>query len=380
MAWTTPVVNRIKPDIKNITIYLRTTKKWGKSTLFRDLILEKYGDPTSGILIQCGKERGATLLDNLNTNKEPMKTYRDFIDFKKWLIEEKGKTHNIQIVAFDTVDELVPIFEKETIRLSKLENPDKPCRTINSAMGGFQEGQRYTANELIKPYMDEIREAGFGIWAISHTKFKTIKEKGGTDENGYQQLSSNLAAPYESAFGDIFDVCLTGVIDRDVEERKVKAGSEVKTKRYVTDSVRKLYFRETPLIDAGGRFADGAVPEYMVFDKPNMAADFIQIVEEGMEKSKTTFNAKKSEPKAKPVVAPAPVVEEVDELDEDDNTPPFDVDEPEVDIDSIKTEIRNLHKKATPEQKAQIKELRAGVKLDDIDDIEILTAMLEVFE
>ena len=46
MAWSKPVVNVIKPDIKNLSIYLRSTKKFGKTTLFRDMILAKYGDPS----------------------------------------------------------------------------------------------------------------------------------------------------------------------------------------------------------------------------------------------------------------------------------------------------------------------------------------------
>ena len=115
-----------------------------------------------------------------------------------------------------------------------------------------------------------------------------------------------------------------------------------------------------------------------------MAADFIRIVEEGMEKSKTNFTpTAKKEVKPAPAPTPAPVV--VDDIDDDE--PPFSMDEAmdeesgmEFDFDAIRTEIRNKHKKATPEQKAEIKALRNGVTLDNIDDIEILTKMLEVFE
>ena len=74
-----------------------------------------------------------------------------------------------------------------------------------------------------------------------------------------------------------------------------------------------------------------------------------------------------------------------EDIDEDE--PPFDMDDPmdeetgmEFDFEAVRTEIRNKHKKATPEQKAEIKALRNGVTLDNIDDIEILTKMLEVFE
>lgn len=291
-----PVINKISTDIKDLTIYLRSIKKFGKSTLFRDTIIEKYGDPSNGMLAQCGKEKGVKLLDNVNSTR--IRSYEDVLELKEYLVnkrvfarDEKGKVvkgqyipveHNVKIVCFDTVDELVPFFEDETIRISNIENPTKKVKTINAAMGGYQEGQKYAAS-MIKNYVEEIIDAGIGVWAIAHTKFKTIKEKGGLEEDGYQQLTSNLVSAYEAAFGDIFDVTLTGVIDRNVEIR----GEGDKAKRYATDEVRKLYFRGTSLIDAGGRFADGAVPEYMIFDKGNMAPDFIRVVENGMENSKT---------------------------------------------------------------------------------------------
>ena len=66
MAFKKPQVNKIIADISNISIYLRSTKKFGKTTLFRDVIMTKYGDPERGLLIACGNEQGYTMLDNLN--------------------------------------------------------------------------------------------------------------------------------------------------------------------------------------------------------------------------------------------------------------------------------------------------------------------------
>ena len=311
MAFQKPQINTIKPDIKNLSLYLRSTKKFGKTTLFRDAILAKYGDPSRGLLVGCGNEIGYKILDNLNTTQ--VTTYKDLIELRDWLINEKGKEHNIEIVAFDTGDELALIADKETIRLSNIENPNKKIKSIKAAFGGYTAGEKYSANDIIKPYMTSLQNAGFGVWVIAHTKFKTIKEKGGLEEDGYMQLTSNMGADYEAAFGDIFDVTLTGVIDRDVEEK----GEGDKKKRYATDTVRKLYFRETPLIDAGGRFAYGAVPEYMIFDKEDMGAEFIRVIEEGMEKSKKTLGKKSLTPKVEK--KPEPVAEEVeDEIDEID--------------------------------------------------------------
>ena len=368
MAFQKPTINVIKPDIKNLSIYLRSTKKFGKSTLFRDVILEKYGDPSRGLLVGCGNEKGYKMLDNLNATQ--VKTYKDLQELADWLINEKGKEHNIEMVAFDTGDELALIADTETIRQSNVENPNKKCKSIKAAFGGYTAGEKYSANDIIKPYMTKLEDAGFGVWVIAHTKFKTIKEKGGLEEDGYMQLSSNMGADYEAAFGDIFDVTLTGVIDRDLEEKKV--GDKVK--KYATDTVRKLYFRGTTLIDAGGRFADGAVPEYMVFDKPNMAADFIRVVEEGMEKSKSTIG-KKSTPKKTTPVKEEKVADPIEEDDIDNiDIPVEDIIEettetsayPE-DLDAV---IRKMYKECKDaELKASVKNVIAEYgKLNDVDD------------
>ena len=375
MAWSKPVVNVIKPDIKNLSIYLRSTKKFGKTTLFRDMILAKYGDPSRGLLVGCGNEIGYKMLDNLNVTQ--VKTYKDMTELANWLITEKGKEHNIEIVAFDTGDELALITDAETIRQSNVENPTKKCKSIKGAFGGYTAGEKFSANDLIKPYMTRLQDAGFGVWVIAHTKFKTIKEKGGLDEDGYMQLSSNMGADYEAAFGDIFDVTLTGVIDRDLETKQVGD----KTKKYATDEIRKLYFRGTTLIDAGGRFADGAVPEFMVFDKPDMGAEFVRVVEEGMEKSKSTLGKRNSNPvvstpKPEIQVTPEPGTQKVDFLsdieDDDllDETPVSEVPTESKYPSDLNGTIRTMYKECKDATlKASVKEVIAEYgKLNDVDE------------
>ena len=151
MAFVKPQINTIKADIANISIYLRSTKKFGKTTLFRDVILEKYGDPSYGLLVGCGAEVGYKLLDNLNYTQ--VTSWEDLLELKKWLIETNGVEHHIKIVAFDTGDELVLLADKKTIAISNKENPQKPCRSIKAAMGGYTAGEKYSANNLIKPYI-----------------------------------------------------------------------------------------------------------------------------------------------------------------------------------------------------------------------------------
>ena len=299
MAWQKPQINKIQADISTISIYLRSVKKFGKTTLFRDVVMAKYGDPSRGLLVGCGSEVGYAFLDNLNYTQ--VESYADLVELGNWLITQKGKEHNIEMIAFDTVDELVLMADKETIARYKKES-NKDCRSIKGAFGGFGAGSQYSANNIIKPYIAALKKAGFGIWAIAHTSMKTIKNKGDIEEDGYQMLTSNLEKNAESAFGDIFDVTLTGVIDRNFNTKTKEGFNGKKIKEnFVTDEVRKLYFRGTSVIDAGGRFAYGAVPEYLVFDKGNMGEEFIKTVEEGIEKSKTDFTPANKQIKASEV-------------------------------------------------------------------------------
>ena len=336
MAWKPPVVNQINADVSSLSIYLRSVKKFGKTTLFRDVVIEKYGDPTRGLLVGCGGEIGYSLLDNLNYTQ--VETYQDLIDLGNWLVTKKGIEHNIEMIAFDTVDELVLICDKETIARWSKES-GKKCRSIKGAFGGFGAGSQYTANNLIKPYMSALKKAGFGIWAIAHTSMKTIKNKGDIEEDGYQMLTSNLEKNAESAFGDIFDVTLTGVIDRTFNS-KTKEGFNGKkiTENFVDEEVRKLYFRGTSVIDAGGRFADGSVPEYLVFDKRNMAAEFIKTIEDGIEKSKTDLSpVKKKTKKAEKIEIKA----DTDDVEEPVENDLFsdELTTPTEDINTIKKQI-----------------------------------------
>jgi len=284
MAFKKPTINKIKTDIKALTIYIRTLKKFGKSTLFRDVILEKYGDPERGLLVGIGAEMGYTLLDELNhTHAE---TWQDLTELKEWLIEQKGKEHNIEMVAFDVVDEFLPILEKEVVRQSNIDNPKKQCKSVKGAYGGYQAGTEMVV-QMAKDYFLDLKKAEIGIWCIAHTKFKNIKQKGDIDD-GYMSLSSTLNSYYESIFGDVFDCVLTGYIDRELEEETITMQDDKEKKiRHATGEIRKLYLRGNTFIDAGCRFKDGSVPEYIVFDKPNMAKEFINVLEEGMRLSKS---------------------------------------------------------------------------------------------
>lgn len=379
MGFTVPRINTISTDIKDVSIYLRSVKKWGKSTLFRDVIIEKYGDLSKGVLVECGLENGDSML---NANMVHLDTYKEFVEFKKWLIEGKGKEHNIEMVCFDTADEAVTVFESEVVRRHNTENPQKPVKSVLAAFGGYNAGIQMAA-ELMKKYFGEIKRAGIGVWVIAHSKFKTIREKGGLEEDGYMQLTSNLVSAYESAFGDIFDCTLTGVIDRAFDEKT----DGKTTKKYTTDSIRKLYFRGTTLIDAGGRFASNTVPEYLEYDcdSREFARTFIKTIEDGLKNSaidvsKVTPSAPTPAPK-KSTPAPVPVENDID-LDDD-----ITADEPAEETanteskEQLMAEIRKSFKDADKDTKEKVKAMlkeNGSGKLDNSLPISVLIEISEI--
>ena len=265
-------MNKTVKGIEKLRIYLRGQSKFGETSLFRNVILEEFdGDATKGLLIGCGNEIGYTLLNNLQTTH--INTWKDLKELETFLLKGKGTEHNIELIAFDTVDELIPIAEKEVMRLSQIQT-GKPCDSINKALNGYGAGMN-KVKELLKEYFTKLYKAGFGITCISHTKLKTIVEKGKNEDEGYQVLTSNLPNTYETIFADIFDCVLTGVIDKDVVDGRIE------------NTNRKLYFRGNSFIDAGCRFGNETVPEYILVsdDQREFAKDFIKTLKDGMKNS-----------------------------------------------------------------------------------------------
>lgn len=378
MAFKKPTVKRSQTEIDKITGFIMGVRKFGKTTLWADMIKEKFGDPEKGLLVSCGLEHGTNMIDNINTTH--IDTYKDLNELKKWLIETKGTEHDIRMVCFDSAEELFTIFEAETIRRSNIET-GKQVKSIKAAYSGFTNGEKECA-KLVKMFFNELYSVGIMPWAIGHTKLKTCRDKGSMDDEGFQKLGSSLIADYDAVCSDCFDIIVTGLVNREIEER----GSGDATKRYVKETERRLYFRGNEIVEAGGRMKGLSIPEYLVFDKENMARDFIDAIEGALRAGRS--DSATYAPKATKKTTPVPVVAEPDDIDEDESSDvPFDMDDDldapvEVDFDALRTEIRNKNKAGTAEQKKQVKAIIAstGLKLDQIEDVEVLTRILEVFE
>ena len=233
MAFTKPTLQRSATEINKITGFIMGVRKFGKTTLWADIINEKFDNPEKGLLVSCGMEHGTNMIDCINTTH--INTYKELSELKQWLITAKGTEHDIEMICFDSAEELFGIFEQETIRRSNLENPKKQVKSIKAAYNGFTNGEKECA-KLVKEFLNELYNAGIIPWSIGHTKLKTVRDKASLDEEGFQKLGSSLIADYEAAIADCFDIIVTGLIDREIEEK----GDGDSVKRYVKETERRL--------------------------------------------------------------------------------------------------------------------------------------------
>lgn len=385
MAFKKPTIHQIVPDIKNASIYLRGEPKTGKTTLFRDVILEKYHDPEKGLLIKCGAESGDTMLDEVNSVQ--VETWTEVKELAEWLIEQKGKEHNIEIIAFDTVDELIKMAEVESMKVSDKENRDKgkfeKARSINQAFGGYGKGAIYAVNELLTPLISKLKQ-NFGLWGIAHTKKKT--NTNGVDslnsEVAVQQLTSNLDSRYEACFGGLLDIIVTGAFENNeiIGSTMKGVGSHKKEVTLVdpTKQKRKFYFRSTAFVDAGSRFADYAeIPESMEYKlNHNNAKEFIDIVELGMEKSKLKYRQNNNNIPVKS--SEEPVVKNIEKKVVEVEDPVFVEPEPAVEDANLYDQVVTKFKACKDRDlKAKVKEISGGSVTRNTPD-DVLKSILEL--
>ena len=361
-----PTLQRSATEINKITGFIMGVRKFGKTSLWADMINEKFNDPEKGLLVSCGMEHGTNMIDNIFTTHT--NTWKELVEVKDWLIKEKGNEHNVEMVCFDSAEEFFGIAENEIIRLSIIEN-NKKIKSIKAAYGGYTNGEKECA-KLVKKYLNDLYNAGIVPWMIGHTKLKTVKDKASLDEEGFQRLGSSLIADYESAIADCFDIIVTGLIDREIEEK----GEGDNTKRYVKETERRLYFRGNEIVEAGGRLKDLSVPEFIPFNKLNMGQDFINTVETALKNGRSNVTVKSESTQKevnKTVSESMPFDEDID--DDIDNNP--NVGEIDIDITSDYPEdlvdtIRLMFKDCTDKDlKAEVKGIISQFgKLNDCDE------------
>lgn len=260
--------NQVKCDIGSYIHYWRGIKKSGKTSLFYDLVKEQYNNLNKGLLIAVGDEIGYQALDGLCYVEAP--TWGDLVEIVDTLVEEKSD-NEFEVVALDTVDEMVKLAKEEVKRIHK--KTKGVAAEFNACLGGYG-APREKVTELIDEQIARLRRSGYGIIYIGHTKLKDVKEKNGDE---YQQLTSNLSADYDGIFSNKADIVMTIVVEKSIDENK-----------HIDGTTRYMYFRSDGFVDAGGRFSQ--MPERIEYG----ARNYLDAFEAGV-KGAITGNASDKE-------------------------------------------------------------------------------------
>lgn len=350
--------NEVSVDLAHYRHYWRAPKKWGKTTMFANLVYELYGDMNCGLLCSCGNERGYSALDSLVYVDCPeWSTIMEVVDE---LVENKAD-NDFKLIGIDTVDELVAMAQREVIRLEYRKSGER--KEFNACLGGFGAGRK-KVEELINSIITRLGDAGYGLIFIGHTKIRDIKEKNGDE---YQMLTSNLSSDYDGIFANKADICMMGTIEKNIDGG------------FVQDAERYMVFRGDGYIDAGGRFAD-------IESKVEVSAkNYIKTVTDAIRKSIKSHDAtdeyieakKKQEQKEKEEFYQANKEKlmqsepEFDDLDKDSDT-----------CDQLKAEIKNAISSLDTDTKkslqAKLKAAGLPVQYQKLTDPDTLAKILSI--
>ena len=377
--------NIVNTDLSRYIFGLLGESGIGKTTTMYKICDKLFGED-GYIVLDCGKEVGTNCINGVVA--ERIETYKKFIEVTDDIIKNKETDYpNLKVVIGDTIDQLFDIGEPYLVKLYNQEHMGEknfsPVKTINAVEGGFMHGQ----DRLIDMVLDRIfklYDCGVGFWYTGHVKNRSSDDVF-TGES-YDQLTTSMTQRYFNSVKNKTHFLGIAYIDRAMEEEEYGEQNPItkkrKTRNKITAEARKVKFRDDSYTaDSKCRFAS-------IIDEVSLDADeLIEAMRNAINEEVNRIPGSVTTTKTTKKTTPAPVV--VNDIDEEeDDSVPFDVDddldatETEFDFDAVRTQIRNLNKTGTPEQKKAVKTILNGTgkKLDELEDINALNQMLEVFE
>lgn len=368
--------NIVSNDMSSFIVGVVAPSGWGKSTLMYEVCEKLYGED-GYICADFGLEDGYAAIANATVEKCPnWKHFKEMVDD---IVKNKATDYpNLKVIVWDTLDAAFERAEEFAIAAFNKEHMGeqnfRPAVSVNSVDGGYGKGLDRTIS-YVKKEINRLKSVGVGTFFTAH-----CKERDQTDlftGNTFTQLTASLTNRYFGSIKDISHVIGFGYYAREMQHIEVGEANPItkkkKTREAMVKEDRKIRFRDTDyLCDAKSRFAD-IEPEI------NLDRDeFINAINNAILSASGKAPVKKSLP-----VKETPVTVSEPEVVEDDIDIDFDLDEePVIDLAGIRTEIRNKNKSGSPEQKTAVKAIlkESGKKLDEVEDIEVLNKMLEVFE
>lgn len=309
-------INKVKVDLRSYPPYLIMGEpKVGKTTLIRDLILLNYKKKEKGLLISLGQEEGFLALDDLQYDEakvwdqiEDINGNRGLVQIIDEVLETQDSDDRIELVCFDTFDELVDIAIQQVFEEHRDATGSYP-KSINDALGGYSRGKE-RVNRLIKEQIARLREAHVAVFILAHTKVKS-KNDTYSDVN-YEMITNNLDSTYYNPIANMAQMIVNVVYKRQFNDiskkkKKTKNGEIVEQKGNLMSSQRMMVFCDDEFVDAGGRFQ--GLPKEL----PLSAENFMKAFEMGVKNSTTANEAELKERKQSEIAENNAIAEKASE-------------------------------------------------------------------
>ena len=394
--------NVISADLSRLIFGLLGEPGIGKSTTIYKMAEKEFGED-GYLLLDVGSEWGSEYINGVVA--EQTETFKKFLEVTNDIIKNKETEYpHLKVVIIDTIDSLFEIGEPYLVKLYNNEHMGeknfKPAATINAAEGGFMHGQdrliEIVINQLVK-----LRKAGVGFWYTGHVKRRSNDDA--FSGESYDMITTNMSQRYFAAIRNKSHAIGIAYIDRTLTQQEVGKENpithEKKTITKIVSEARKVKFRDDSYTaDSKSRLQ--YIQEEALLDADELLAALKDAIAcENGNGDKKILAPTPPAPKSSSIQAPTPVDDEIaDEfhkagavlLNDEDNEPPFDVDESDdlddmadevpFDVESAKTKLRDLFKAGTAAQKKAVKEIRGDKTLAQINDQATIEKMLAVFD
>ena len=269
----------------------------GKTTLAKEVCEKLVGDE-GYIHFDIGREEGALAIQGIVS--EHIGSWEKLKEVVDDIVENKDSDYpELRTIIWDTLDELVLLAEKESIRLyNKKQNPENRVDTISAAWGGFMRGQD-KALELIIDIIWKLKEVNVSPIIIGHVKRSDVIDP--ITQETYSKLTADTTQRYFNGLKNKMHVIGLGYIDREIVKEKtgrknVVTKQDITINKAVSES-RVISFRDdTYSVDSKSRFPN-------IVDKIPFESDaFIKAIQDAIksEQSKSGISyddAKKKQDK-----------------------------------------------------------------------------------